>query len=75
MRSYIKVNDPTNRSSFVNSNSCFSSPLAVPIFLASTNSRVTRKTKFQCKSNVIIRSEKVNSLVDRKLDNYPKGKQ
>ena len=43
------TNDPTNRTSFVNSKSCSRSTLTVPILTMSTNSRVSRETKFNAR--------------------------
>ena len=55
-------------SSFINSNSCSSSTFGEPIFSTSTNSRISREVKLQCKSSVVKRSEGTNSVVNRKPD-------
>ena len=69
IRGEINANDPSDRLSFVDCNSYFSSTLTVLTFItASTNFRVTRQTKFQCTGSIIRGSEKGNSVVDRKHD-------
>ena len=68
IRCLIKANNSTDRSSFINSNSCSSSTFAVLIFATSTNSRVSREEKLQCTGSVIKRSVGGNSVVDRKPD-------
>ena len=66
IRCLIKANDSIDKSSFING--CSSSTFAVPIFITSTNSRVSREEKLQCTGSVIKRSEGGNSVVDRKPD-------
>ena len=73
IRRHIKANNPTDTSSFGNSNSCSSRTLTVPIFTVSKYSRVSREAKFQYTGSVIRESQNQNSVVDRKVD-VSKGK-